>query len=212
MISLQEKNQINNQLKQNRILPIYHQSKEIQIVAMNDKIGNGFIDYMKKGKEKTTSLLQQAMEEAESLSKEDNGKTQREIIQENKQNPWRLEIPKIGLNVHIKEGTSSNVLLKSVGLFENSSKWNGNVCLAGHNRGYQCNFFQKIKNLKVGDTIIYHTTKGKKVYQVQVNKIILETDWSHVQQTKDNRITLITCEENRREYRRCIQAVQIAET
>ena len=74
-----------------------------------------------------------------------------------------------------------------------------------------CNFFQKVKNLKVGDEIIYHTKQGKKIYKVQTNKIILETDWKYISQTKDNRITLVTCEENRGEYRRCIQAVQIAE-
>ena len=85
------------------------------------------------------------------------------------------------------------------------------MCLAAHNRGYLCNFFQKIKNLKIGDEIIYCTKEGKRVYKVQTNRIILETDWSYIEQTKDNRITLITCEENRPEYRRCIQAVQILE-
>ncbi len=82
--------------------------------------------------------------------------------------------------------------------------------LAAHNRGNQCNFFENIKNLKIGDEIIYITTKGKRVYKVQTNKTILETDWSYLEQTVDNRITLITCEENRRQYRRCVQAVEIA--
>ena len=126
-------------------------------------------------------------------------------------NKWRIEIPKISLNAHIEEGTTQEVLIKAIGHFENTGKWNGNVCLAAHNRGYMCNFFQKVKNLKVGDEIIYHTKQGKKIYKVQTNKIILETDWKYISQTKDNRITLVTCEENRGEYRRCIQAVQIAE-
>jgi len=82
--------------------------------------------------------------------------------------------------------------------------------LAAHNRGYQCNFFQEIKTLKKGDEIIYTTTNGKKVYRVQTNKIIKETDWSYLKETDNNRITLITCEENRREYRRCVQAVEVA--
>lgn len=136
-------------------------------------------------------------------------KTQRQVIQENKNNSWRLQIPKINLDVHIQEGTSATVLLQAVGHFEETSKWKGNVGLAGHNRGYQCNFFERIKELKIGDKIIYLTKNGKKEYQVQTNKIILETDWSYLQKTKDNRITLITCEENRKEYRRCIQAVEI---
>lgn len=138
--------------------------------------------------------------------------TQRQIVQANLSNQWRLQIPKLNLNAHIEEGTTGDVLLRAVGHFEDTNQWNGNVCLAGHNRGYQCNFFQKIKTLNLGDEIIYCTKQGKKVYQVQTNKIILETDWSYLKDTKDNRITLITCEENRGEYRRCIQAVQVSET
>lgn len=138
--------------------------------------------------------------------------TQRQIVQANLVNKWRIQIPKLNLDAHIEAGTNSDVLLRAVGHFENTSRWNGNVCLAGHNRGYQCNFFQEIKNLKLGDEIIYCTKQGKKVYQVQTNKIILETDWSYLESTKENRITLITCEENRGEYRRCIQGVQISET
>ena len=138
--------------------------------------------------------------------------TQRQIVQANLSNQWRLQIPKLNLNAHIEEGTTEDVLLRAVGHFEDTNQWNGNVCLAGHNRGYQCNFFQKIKTLNLGDEIIYCTKQGKKVYQVQTNKIILETDWSYLKDTKDNRITLITCEENRGEYRRCIQAVQVSET
>lgn len=138
--------------------------------------------------------------------------TQRQIVQANLVNKWRIQIPKLNLDAHIEEGTTDDILLRAVGHFENTGKWNGNVCLAGHNRGYQCNFFQKIKGLKVGDEIIYCTTQGKKVYQVQTNKVILETDWSYIENTKDDRITLITCEENRGEYRRCIQGVQVSET
>lgn len=137
--------------------------------------------------------------------------TQRQIVQANLSNQWRIQIPKLNLDVHIEEGTTPDVLLRAVGHFEDTSQWNGNVCLAGHNRGYQCNFFQEIKRLKIGDEIIYYTNQGKKVYQVQINQVILETDWGYIENTQDNRITLITCEENRGEYRRCIQAIQIAE-
>ena len=85
----------------------------------------------------------------------------------------------------------------------------GNVALAGHNRGYRCNFFQEIKNLKNGDIIIYSTEKGQRKYKVSLNKVIKETDWTYIQNTKDNRLTLITCEMNKKEYRRCVQAVEI---
>ena len=72
-------------------------------------------------------------------------KSQRNTIKENQKIKWRIQIPKINLDVHIMEGTSSNILLKAVGHFETTEKWIGNVGLAAHNRGYNCNFFEKIK-------------------------------------------------------------------
>ena len=122
---------------------------------------------------------------------------------------WRIEIPKINVIAPIKSGTTQDVLATAVGHFEQTDKWNGNVALAGHNRGYNCNFFQNLKKLEIGDKIIYHTEKGKREYKVVVNKIIKQTDWRYIQDTEDNRITLITCVENMFEYRRCIQAVEI---
>lgn len=122
---------------------------------------------------------------------------------------WRIEIPKIGLIAPIKSGTTQDVLATAVGHFQESEDWKGNVALAGHNRGYNCNFFQNIKNLQIGDKIIYYTNKGKREYKVVINEIILQTDWSYIENTEDNRITLITCVENMHEYRRCVQAVEI---
>lgn len=126
-----------------------------------------------------------------------------------KSNNWRIKISKIYLDAPIMEGTESEILRRAVGHFESSSTWNGNVTLAAHNRGYKYNYFAKIKELELGDIITYQTEYGEKQYEVVSNKIIEETDWSYVQNTKENKITLITCEENKREYRRCIQAKQI---
>lgn len=69
-------------------------------------------------------------------------KSQRNTIKENQKIKWRIQIPKINLDVHIMEGTSSNILLKAVGHFETTEKWIGNVGLAAHNRGYNCNFLK----------------------------------------------------------------------
>ena len=144
-------------------------------------------------------------------SKTITNKKEKETYSKQKEieNIWRIEIPKIGLIAPIKSGTTQEILATAVGHFNESQKWNGNVALAGHNRGYNCNFFQNIKKLKKGDKIIYYTKNGKREYSVEINKIIHQTDWSYIENTIDNRITLITCVENMYEYRRCIQAKEI---
>lgn len=122
---------------------------------------------------------------------------------------WKLEIPKINLSANINFGTSEEVMNKYIGHFDNTSLWNGNVGLAAHNRGYPVNYFGRLKELQIGDEIKYTTVYGTKTYKVTISTIIQDTDWSYLEETKDNRITLITCVENQPKYRRCIQAVEI---
>lgn len=126
-----------------------------------------------------------------------------------KSNNWRIKISKIHLDAPIMEGIEKEVLRRAVGHFTTSSIWDGNVALAAHNRGYKYNYFGEIKKLELGDIITYQTQFGERNYEVVRNEIIKETDWLCIQNTKENKITLITCEENKREYRRCIQANQI---
>lgn len=126
-----------------------------------------------------------------------------------KSNHWRILIPKINLDAPILEGTSKEVLRRGVGHFDTTSKWNGNVVLAAHNRGYKYNFFQEIKRLEIGDTIQYQTEQGIRTYEVIGKRNIKETDLSCLENTKENQLTLITCLENMPEYRICIQAKEI---
>ncbi len=127
-------------------------------------------------------------------------------------NTWCLEIPKINLKANISEGTTKEVMEDYIGHFEETTKENGNVGLAAHNRGYKNNYFQKIKQLKEGDSIFY-TYKGEtKEYLVTKHVIIKDTDWTYLENTKKNTITLITCVENEPEYRRCIQGEEKIES
>lgn len=109
----------------------------------------------------------------------------------------------------IKEGTEEEILNTAIGHFEESQKEVGNVCLAAHNRGYDVNYFENLKKLEIGDSIFY--TINDKVHEYKISDIftIYETDWSVIENTNDNRITLITCIENREEYRLCVQAKEI---
>lgn len=109
----------------------------------------------------------------------------------------------------IEEGTDDENLNKYIGHFEESERKIGNVCLAAHNRGYDVNFFSRLKELKKGDEIYYFVDEKERKYIVDETLVIYETDWSMLENTQDNRVTLITCIENREEYRLCVQAIEV---
>lgn len=134
-----------------------------------------------------------------------------EVIKEHKEQIWQIEIPKINLVAPISEGTSQEVMLEFVGHFENTSIWNGNIGLAAHNRGYPINYFSKLKELKEGEQIIYKNKNGVRKYYIQTIVIIDDTDWSYLEETKENKITLITCVENNPSQRLCVQGIEIKE-
>ncbi len=118
---------------------------------------------------------------------------------------WYIEIPEIGVYAPIEEGTSDEILNRSIGHFENTSRRNGNCGLAAHNRGYSVNYFSRLKELKNGDKIYYFVDGKKYKYEIDKILIIYETDWSMLENTKEDKITLITCVEDRPEYRLCVQ-------
>jgi len=127
----------------------------------------------------------------------------------NEEADWQIIIPKINLVAEIAEGTTDEVMNKYVGHFGSTPIFDGNPCLAAHNRGYPVNYFGRLKELVNGDIIIYKTSQGTRRYNVSLISVIKDTDWNSLKDTVDNRITLITCVENQPEYRRCIQATEI---
>lgn len=120
-----------------------------------------------------------------------------------------LSIPSISLEkAPIKEGIDEITLNEYIGHFPSTSKIDGNIGLAAHNRGYKNNYFMNINKLKSGDEIIYKTEDRDKVYKVDKKIEIDSYDWSYLTQTADNRITLITCIDNSPTKRLVIQAVE----
>ncbi len=61
----------------------------------------------------------------------------------NEEECWNIQIPAIGLNADIAEGTTEEVMNKYVGHFNNTEFWNGNVGLAAHNRRLSSKLFWK---------------------------------------------------------------------
>lgn len=123
-----------------------------------------------------------------------------------------LTIPDILLdNVPIRESVELSTLAQTIGHFPSTSIYEGNVGLASHNSGSQGDFFKNLKKIKIGSEIFYQTNYGTKRYIVTTKEVIDEEDWSYLQETEDNRITLITCVSGQKEKRLCIQAIESSE-
>lgn len=123
-----------------------------------------------------------------------------------------LTIPDILLdNAPIKEGTELSILSSAIGHFTNTSLYAGNVGLASHNGGDNGDFFKNLNKVKVGSEIYYQTNYGTRRYVVKTIKVIQETDWSYLESTENNRLTLITCVKGQPDKRLCVQAVESEE-
>ena len=119
-----------------------------------------------------------------------------------------ISIPAIGIRkYYVWEGETTASMSKGVGHFSNTSVWDGCVGICGHNRG-STYVIGKIKDLKVGDTVTYTTSQGTRTYEVRTVTPISNTDWSYLQPTADNRITLITCVAGDSSRRWVVQAVE----
>ncbi len=85
----------------------------------------------------------------------------------------------------------------------------GNIGLIGNNSGGINNYFENLEELTEDDLIIYMYGNEQKMYKVEKNIIIKDTDWTYLQNSKDNKITLITGAKTNENERRCVQAVEI---
>lgn len=120
-----------------------------------------------------------------------------------------LTIEKIGLKATVKEGSKKAILKEYIGHIENTSIYDGNIGLAGHNRGYENSYFARINELEIGDTITYQTKFYTRNYKVDNIQAIFEKDWSLLKNTEENKLTLITCIANKKNQRLCVQATEI---
>lgn len=119
-----------------------------------------------------------------------------------------LLIEKISLKAPIKDGSTEEILSKYVGHISGTSKYDGNIGLAAHNRGTKYAYFARINELEKGDKIIYRTKFNTRTYIVNKKKVIYDTDWSNLKNTKENLITLITCIKDKPNQRLCVQAIE----
>ena len=121
-----------------------------------------------------------------------------------------LKIPSVGLTAKVYDGDLTAAMRKGLGFIDSTSAWAGNVGLVGHNRG-SWPYFGKLKDVKVGDTVTYQTSLGTRTYAVTFAGRIANNDWSYLQPTADNRLTMITCIADQPEVRLLVIAVESIE-
>jgi sortase A len=130
--------------------------------------------------------------------------------------PWYYEdgsigtlyVARTGKTVKVYEGEDLNNLAKGAGHFASTSAWDGNVALAGHNRGGSA-YFSFVKDLQPGDTLTYTTKYGVRTYKVSSKTQVSELDSSSLAWSPDNILTLITCVADVPELRYCVVAREV---
>ena len=118
-----------------------------------------------------------------------------------------LKIPAIDVSVKVYDGTTTANMKKGATHFAETSYWDGNVAMAAHNRS---SYFGKIYKLKSGDKITYSTNIGTRKYEVVSVYKIDDDDTSCLNDSTENRLTLVTCVENQSAYRWCVIAKEIS--
>ena len=130
--------------------------------------------------------------------------------------PWYYEdgsigtlyVARTGKTIKVYEGEALSNLAKGAGHFSSTSAWDGNVALAGHNRG-SAPYFSFVKDLANGDTLTYTTKYGTRTYKVTSKTQINEWDNLPLSWSAGNILTLITCVADVPELRYCVIATEI---
>jgi sortase A len=108
----------------------------------------------------------------------------------------RLQIPVIGVDQYVVEGTTAGDLSKGPGHYVGTALPGqaGNVAIAGHRTTHGAPF-NELGNLMPGDRIILTTTWGENLTYVVsgTRQIITPSDVAVLNYFGDNRITLTTC-------------------
>ena len=103
-----------------------------------------------------------------------------------------LEIPRFNRVLPVRSGATDANLMIGAGHIASTSAWDGNVVISAHNRGVTHNF-GFLKDMRVGDTVIYTTPYGARTYEVVESRHISVTDTSVLEWSNDNILKLLTC-------------------
>jgi len=106
----------------------------------------------------------------------------------------RLELPRLGIDLVVFEGTSESTLRRGPGHLSGTA-WpdapdgTGNCVIAGH----RDSFFRRLADARKGDLVRWRGPSGTSTYRLERRRIVLPEDRSVLAPTSDARLTLITC-------------------
>lgn len=113
--------------------------------------------------------------------------------------PWRrdpdvvgrLEIPRLNIDVILRNGVDAGTLRRAVGLMPGTALpgSRGNAVLVGHRDG----LFRPLRGIERGDTVRIMTPVRAMSYRVDGLSIVGPDDVEVLRQGEDERVTLITC-------------------
>ena len=103
----------------------------------------------------------------------------------------RIDIPRIGVSVGIRQGTTSRTLRLGVGHIKGTALPGepGNIGIAGHRDTY----FRALKDIHKDDEIQIQTATGIARYEVDWVQITAPSDVSVLAPTAESSLTLVTC-------------------
>lgn len=106
-----------------------------------------------------------------------------------------IEIPDLKIKAPVLEGTDNDILSIAVGHFIGTGgTGTGNYCIAGHSSTIYKEYFNNLKNVKLGMNInLYDKNKICYVYTVTESFIVEPDEVWILEDFGDNRITIITC-------------------
>ena len=116
-----------------------------------------------------------------------------------------------GANIGVYSGESMLSMDKGAGHFSNTGLNNGNTALIGHNRGRSNGYFVFVKDLQIGEKLTLEANDITKTYVVSQTHKVHATQTELLMQFGDSRLTLVTCWEGEKDYRRVVIAIESAE-
>lgn len=117
-----------------------------------------------------------------------------------------LTIPS-GKQIGVFGGESMESMSKGGAHFSATGLNFGNTAIIGHNRG-SAGYFGFVKELSEGQTVTLEASGVMKSYIVAEMRKIHKTETDLLMQFGDSRLTLLTCWEGERDYRRVIIAYE----